>query len=81
VGVAVTLVFLIVVLDFIIQNLHTTTIHFFNASFGLPVGVAMIAAAVAGAVLVVVSGWLRIGQLRLRFRRHRRNETHRGERD
>lgn len=77
VGVGLTLLFLIIVLDFIIQNIHSTNIHFFTASFGLPVGVAMIVAAVGGGVLVMLVSSLRIGQLRLRFRRHRRGEDHR----
>jgi uncharacterized integral membrane protein len=55
---------LIVLLVFIMQNTESTTIHFFGWAGSLPVGVAILLAAVCGGLLTVAVGTARIVQLR-----------------
>jgi uncharacterized integral membrane protein len=57
-------VILIVLLVFIMQNTASTTIHFFGWEWNLPVGVAILLAAVCGGLLTVAVGTARIVQLR-----------------
>ncbi|MGV0871751.1 LapA family protein [Mycolicibacterium sp. XJ879] len=57
-------VILIVLLVFIMQNTDTTTIHFFAWEWNLPVGVAILLAAVCGGLLTVAIGTARMVQLR-----------------
>jgi len=47
-------------------------VSFFGASGHLPLGVALLLAAVLGVLLVVVPGTARIIQLRMTARRHRK---------
>ena len=63
---AVVLVFLLV---FILQNQAGATVRFLGAVGTLPLGVAMLFAAIAGALLVALIGTARILQLRRRVRR------------
>ena len=62
------IVVLAVLLVFIFQNLHETTIHFFSVSGSLPVALALLFAAIAGAVVVLLVGSVRILQLRRHVR-------------
>jgi uncharacterized integral membrane protein len=55
---------LILLLVFIMQNTDSTTIHFFGWEWNLPVGVAILLAAVCGGLLTVAAGTARIIQLR-----------------
>jgi uncharacterized integral membrane protein len=57
-------VILIVLLVFIMQNTGSTTINFFGWEWNLPVGVAILLAAVCGGLLTVAVGTARIVQLR-----------------
>jgi uncharacterized integral membrane protein len=57
-------VILIVLLVFIMQNTDSTTINFFGWEWNLPVGVAILLAAVCGGLLTVAVGTARIVQLR-----------------
>jgi uncharacterized integral membrane protein len=57
-------VILILLLVFILQNTDSTTIHFFVWEWNLPVGVAILLAAVCGGMLTVAAGTARIVQLR-----------------
>jgi uncharacterized integral membrane protein len=57
-------VILIVLLVFIMQNTDSTTINFFGWDWNLPVGVAILLAAVCGGLLTVAAGSARIVQLR-----------------
>ncbi len=66
-GVAV----LIVVLIFIIQNTHAVNISFLGAHLHLSLAVALLLAAIAGALLMAAAGTARITQLRLALRRTR----------
>jgi uncharacterized integral membrane protein len=57
-------VILILLLVFIMQNTDSTTIHLFTWEWNLPVGVAILLAAVCGGLLTVAAGTARIIQLR-----------------
>ena len=67
VGVAVVLGAALV--DFIVQNTRSVRIEFFSADGHIPVAVALLVAALAGAFLVLAVGVARTTQLRLANRR------------
>jgi uncharacterized integral membrane protein len=71
VALAVSAVVLILLLIFILVNLKRANINFFGAHVTLPLGVALLLAAAAGALIVVIPGTARIVQLRMTARRHR----------
>jgi uncharacterized integral membrane protein len=54
----------IALVDFLVQNTHLVRIEFFAVSGRVPTAVALLAAALAGAAVVLVVGVSRIGQLR-----------------
>jgi putative membrane protein len=62
---------LIVVLIFIIQNAHAVSISFLGAHLRLSLAVALLLAAIAGALLMAAAGPARITQLRRIMRRGR----------
>jgi uncharacterized integral membrane protein len=64
VAVIVAVVVLIFLLIFILQNLASSTVHYLGAVGTLPLGVALLLAAVGGALLVALVGAARIMQLR-----------------
>jgi putative membrane protein len=66
------IVVLIVVLIFIIQNAHTVSISFLGAHLHLSLAVALLLAAVAGALVMAAAGTARITELRRMMRRDRR---------
>jgi uncharacterized integral membrane protein len=68
-------VVLLLLLIFILQNGQRADISFFGAHGHLPLGVALLLAAVLGVLLVVIPGTGRIVQLRRVARRHRRIEA------
>ena len=63
---------LAVVLIFIIQNAHAVTISFLGAHLHLSLAVALLLAAIAGALIMAAAGTARITQLRQIMRRSRR---------
>jgi uncharacterized integral membrane protein len=63
---------LLLLLIFILENGQRVSIGYFGAHGHLPLGVALLLAAVLGILLVVVPGTARIIQLRMVARRHRR---------
>ncbi|HEY3606385.1 MAG TPA: lipopolysaccharide assembly protein LapA domain-containing protein [Pseudonocardiaceae bacterium] len=69
VGVTVAAIVLLVLLVFIIQNGQSVTISIFGGSLHLPLGVALLLAAICGVLLVAVPGYGRIFQLRRAVRR------------
>lgn len=71
-GLALAAVVLLLLLVFILENQQQAGIGYFGAHGHLPLGVALLLAAVGGALLVVVPGSARIVQLRRTARRHRR---------
>jgi uncharacterized integral membrane protein len=65
-------VVLLLLLIFILENGHEVDIAFFGAHGQLPLGVALLFAAIFGTLLVVIPGTGRILQIRLAARRQRR---------
>ncbi|HUC57018.1 MAG TPA: lipopolysaccharide assembly protein LapA domain-containing protein [Streptosporangiaceae bacterium] len=63
---------LIVVMIFIIQNAHAVNISFLGAHLRLSLAVALLLAAIAGALLMAAAGTARIAELRHGIRRDRR---------
>jgi uncharacterized integral membrane protein len=72
VAMIVAVIVLIFLLIFILQNLSSITLSFLGASGNLPLGVAMLLAAVGGALLVALVGAARILQLRRHAGKQRR---------
>jgi uncharacterized integral membrane protein len=70
VGLALTVVVLLLLLVFILENGQQADIGYFGAHGHLPLGVALLLAALAGALLVLIPGSARIMQLRKTARRH-----------
>jgi len=66
------LVLLVILLIFIAQNDSHVSISFLGTHTDVYLGVALVLAAVIGALLVMLAGMARIMQLRARARRHRR---------
>jgi lipopolysaccharide assembly protein A len=77
VAVAFFAVVLLLLLIFILQNGRTVDIAYFGAHGHLPLGVALLLAAVCGALLAVLAGVARMAQLRATARRHRRADARR----
>jgi lipopolysaccharide assembly protein A len=63
---------LILVLIFVIQNAHAVTVSFLGAHLQLSLAVALLLAAIAGALIMAAVGTARITQLRQTMRRDRR---------
>jgi lipopolysaccharide assembly protein A len=63
---------LVLLLIFILENGQRASISYFGAHGHLPLGVALLFAAVLGILMVVIPGTARIVQLRIAARRHRR---------
>jgi uncharacterized integral membrane protein len=72
-AVAVAVVLGVALIDFIVQNTRSVRVEFFSATGQIPVAVALLAAAVAGALVVLVAGVARTTQLRFSRRRERQS--------
>jgi uncharacterized integral membrane protein len=68
-------VVLLLLLIFILENSKSVDVAYFGAHGHLPLGVALLLAAVLGILMVVIPGTARIVQLRLTARRHRRTDA------
>lgn len=64
-------VVILLLLIFILQNTEQVEVALFGANPNLPLGVALLLAAVLGALIVALIGTARIVQLRMLARRHR----------
>jgi lipopolysaccharide assembly protein A len=64
-------VILVLLLIFILENGRTVEVSYLGAYGHLPLGVALLLAAVLGMLLVVIPGTVRIIQLRITARKHR----------
>jgi uncharacterized integral membrane protein len=73
-GLIAGLIGLILVMIFIIQNAHAVSIHYLGAHLHLSLAVALVLAAVAGALVMAAAGTARITQLRRIMRRTRRSQ-------
>jgi uncharacterized integral membrane protein len=65
-------VVIVLLLFFILQNSNRVKVSFFGGSWQIPLGVALLFAAVGGALLVGIIGVARLAQVRLSARRWRR---------
>ena len=72
-GLIVGVAALTVLMIFIIQNAHAVDISFLGAHLRLSLAVALLLAAIAGALAMAAAGTARITQLRRIMRRNRRN--------
>jgi lipopolysaccharide assembly protein A len=79
VAVAFFAVVLLLLLIFILQNGAQVSVNYLGAHGHLPLGVALLLAAVCGILLVVLAGAARISQLRTVARRHRRADARRAK--
>jgi len=70
---------LVVILVFILENLHSTKVTFFGAHWKIPLGIDLLFAALLGGLIVFVAGATRILQLRRVARRQNRTPHHRKE--
>ena len=70
-------VILLLLLIFILQNSAEVSVSYLGMHGHLPLGVALLLAAVCGVLLVVLAGTARISQLRATARRHRRADAKR----
>ncbi|TQL56313.1 lipopolysaccharide assembly protein LapA domain-containing protein [Oryzihumus leptocrescens] len=71
-AIAAALVLLIMLIAFMLQNTTKVEVHFLGLSGTIPLGMALLIAAVGGGVVVAIAGVARITQLRLNARRTRR---------
>jgi uncharacterized integral membrane protein len=69
IGLAAGAVFLVIVLIFILQNLHSYRATFLWTHWKIPLGVDLLLAAVLGALVMFTAGAVRIVQLRREARR------------
>jgi lipopolysaccharide assembly protein A len=72
--VGIGVVLLVSILVFILQNGQRVRVRFLMVNGTLPLGVALLFAALLGALLVLVAGAARVLQLRVVARRHRRTD-------
>jgi uncharacterized integral membrane protein len=72
--VGIGVVLLVAILVFILQNGQRVRVRFLMLNGTLPLGTALLFAALLGALLVLVSGAARVLQLRMVARRHRRTD-------
>jgi uncharacterized integral membrane protein len=70
--VGIGVVLLVAILVFILQNGQRVRVRFLMVDGMVPLGVALLFAALLGALLVLVAGAARVLQLRVVARRHRR---------
>jgi putative membrane protein len=69
VGLITAAILLVLLVVFLVQNAHTVEIHFLGAHLRVSLAVAMLSAAVAGALITGAAGTARIAQLRRSRRR------------
>jgi len=78
-AVAIAALLGVALIVFIVQNTQKVQIKFFGASGHLPLVVTLLAAAIVGALIVLVAGISRITQLRLSARRRSKRRNADGE--
>ncbi|MDP9094786.1 MAG: LapA family protein [Actinomycetota bacterium] len=75
IGLILAAVLLVALLIFIAQNSHTVVIHYLGFHGHISLGVAMLAAAVIGVLLVAIPGSARIIQLRRALKINQRGQS------
>jgi uncharacterized integral membrane protein len=73
VATGVALLLLILLIVFILQNSSKVDVRFLGMSGTIPLGMALLVAAVSGGVVVAIAGVARVTQLRMNARRTRRS--------
>ncbi|MFF0814243.1 lipopolysaccharide assembly protein LapA domain-containing protein [Rhodococcus sp. NPDC003318] len=63
-GLVIGVLVLVALLVFILQNLETVTLDLFWWEFSVPLGVGLLLAAIAGALIMALAGGVRIVQIR-----------------
>ena len=76
---ATALVLLVLLIILILQNQAVVEVKYFGFSGSIPLGTALLIAAVIGAGVVAIVGVVRLTQLRVGARRGRRLDAQRGE--
>jgi uncharacterized integral membrane protein len=74
-AIAIGVIVGVALIDFIAQNTRDVRIEFFGAHGQMPIAVALLAALVAGAIIVFAIGVGRVAQLRLAMRRQRKHRS------
>jgi uncharacterized integral membrane protein len=69
------LLLLILLIVFMLQNSTKVEVHFLGLTGTIPLGMALLIAAVGGGVLVAIAGIARVTQLRMSARRIRQGST------
>lgn len=69
------LLLLILLIVFVLQNSTKVEVHFLGLTGTIPLGMALLIAAVGGGVVVASAGIARVAQLRMNARRTRRGTT------
>ncbi|HTR70196.1 MAG TPA: lipopolysaccharide assembly protein LapA domain-containing protein [Mycobacteriales bacterium] len=75
IAIGAAVIFLILLIDFIAQNDQKVTIHFLGFSGRASLALALLVAAVAGALVVLAIGAARIVSGRVAVRRHARQQA------
>lgn len=69
------LLLLVLLIVFMLQNSTKVEVHFLGLTGTIPLGMALLIAAVGGGVVVASAGIARVAQLRMNARRTRRGTT------
>ncbi len=75
VATAAALLLLVLLIVFMLQNSTRVAVHFLSLSGSIPLGMALLIAAVGGGVVVAIAGVARVTQLRMNARRARRGDS------
>lgn len=75
VSIGIALLLLVLLIIFILQNSTRVDVQFLGLDGTIPLGVALLIAAVGGGVLVAIAGIARITQLRIGARRLKRDAS------
>jgi uncharacterized integral membrane protein len=75
VATAAALLLLILLIVFMLQNTGRVEVHFLGLAGSLPLGMALLIAAVGAGVVVAIAGVARVTQLRMNARQTRRHDS------
>jgi uncharacterized integral membrane protein len=75
VATAAAVLLLVMLIVFILQNSTRVEVHYLGLAGSLPLGMALLIAAVGGGVLVAIAGVARVTQLRMNARRTRHHKS------
>ena len=75
VATAAALLLLVMLIVFILQNTARVEVHYLGLAGSLPLGMALLIAAVGGGVVVAIAGIARVTQLRMKARPTRQHNS------